>query len=200
MSLELERLQKLLDAEDQSQPEGNSLDGDFTQESSIEDWGCFQVPWQMCGLQPCSGTVLEDFESIELCGVGWAMKADVSNTLNEVAIQHRKVCALLQAAEEECGEQVNATDDNLYWSTLDALEHQGCELQKYESQLLSSAEPVVLRSLSVADSGESGLDKDSSGIEGLGHGGVDSSDPPPLQTKSLELIKCAGSQKSGFLR
>ncbi|OLP90889.1 Retrovirus-related Pol polyprotein from transposon TNT 1-94 [Symbiodinium microadriaticum] len=156
------RLQKLLDAEDQSQPEGNSLDGDSIQESSIED-----------------------FESIELSGVGWAMKADISSTLNEVAIQHRKVCALLQAAEEECGEQVNATVDSLYWSTLDALEHQGCELQKYESQLLSSAEPVVLRSLSVADSGDSGLDKDSSGIEGLGQGGVDSSDPPPLQTKII---------------
>ena len=119
--------------------------------------------------------VLDDLESIELCGVGWPMKADISSVLNEVAVQHQKVCALLQTAEEECGEQANASVDKLYWNALDALERQGCELQGYESQLLNSAEPVVLRSLSVVDSGESGDGKDSRSAEGLGCGGGDSS-------------------------
>ncbi|OLP89592.1 putative transposon protein [Symbiodinium microadriaticum] len=109
---------------------------------------------------------------------------DVS-VLDEVATQHQKVCALLQAAEDEGCEQVTGSVDKLYWSALEALECQGCELQGYESQLLNSAMPVVLRSLSVVDSVVTGEGEEGVKTEDLDSGGGDSSDPPPLQTKII---------------
>ena len=149
LSLELKRLQKSLDEEDSGQLGSDCPDESCIQEENIESWAWFRVPWQVCGLKPCPSTVFDVSEQVELCGVGWPMKADVSEALNEVAAQHHKVCTLLQAAEEDSGEQVCGSVDKLYWNALEALEYQGCELQGYETQLLNSASSVVLRSVSV---------------------------------------------------
>ncbi|CAE7196678.1 RE1 [Symbiodinium microadriaticum] len=185
LSIELRRLQKLLYEEDKAQLMRDRLGETVIPDESIESWAWFRVPWQACGLQPCPDTVIDASEQVELCGVGWPMKADVSGALNEVAAQHLKVCSLLQTVEEDNSEQVCSSVDKIYWNALDALERQGCELQGYESQLLNSANSVVLRSLSAIDS-ETPVDEgELVKAEGLAQDGEGLSDPPPLQTKII---------------
>ncbi|CAE7939965.1 unnamed protein product [Symbiodinium sp. KB8] len=100
--------------------------------------------------------------------VSLQQEADISSVLNEVAVQHQKVCALLQTAEEECGEQANASVDKLYWNALDALERQGaCQSLIRESLVMAKTQEA--RKAWVAE--EVTL--------------PDSSDPPPLQTKII---------------
>ena len=185
LSLELRRLQRLLDEEDEAQLASDCEDDLEAYDEGLESWALFRVPWQVRGLQPCPNTAIETWEKLELCGVGWSMEADVSEVLDEVAVQHHKVCTLLQAAEEDSDEQVCGSVDKLYWSTLKALEHQVCELQGYESQLLNSASSVVLRSISVVDSETPVNGGEPASGEGVDHGGGELSDPPPLQTKII---------------
>ena len=185
LSLELRKLQRMLDEEDKGQLVSDRLNDPGVQEESLESWAWFRVPWQVCGLQPCPSTAIDASEQLELYGVGWPMEADVSEILNEVAVQHHKVCTLLQAAEEDSDEQVCGSVDKLYWSTLEALERQGCELQGYETQLLNSASSVVLRSFSVVDSEAPVNGGEPASGESVDQGGGELSDPPPLQTKII---------------
>ena len=185
LSIELKRLQKLLDEEDKSRLVSDCFDDSHVREESIESWAQFRVPWQLCGLQPCPGTVMDASEQVVLFGVGWPVKADVSEVLNDVAAQHHKVCTLLQAAEEDSSEQVCGSVDKLYWNALEALERQGSELRAYENQLLNSASPVVLKSLSVVDSEAPSDGEEPERVEGLDQRCDEPLDPPPLQTKII---------------
>ncbi|OLP98122.1 Transposon Ty4-J Gag-Pol polyprotein [Symbiodinium microadriaticum] len=116
--------------------------------------------------------------------VSWPMQVNVSGALDWVAGQHREVQSLLQAVDDG-GNEFPADGDRPYWEALEALESQGRELQRIEDELLQSACPVVLRSLSVTDTMGSEDGELSAAAEGTGSDGDTSSDPPPLQTKII---------------
>ncbi|OLP82151.1 Transposon Ty4-H Gag-Pol polyprotein [Symbiodinium microadriaticum] len=112
------------------------------------------------------------------------MQVNVSGALDWVAGQHREVQSLLQAVDDG-GNEFSVEGDKPYWEALEALEGQGRELQRIEDELLQSACPVVLRSLSVTETIGSEDGELSAAAEGTRSDGDTSLDPPPLQTKII---------------
>ena len=181
VSAELQRLQKVV--------QGDAFNGQFGNGSGCEvqkeeQWFGFRVPARICGLEPCPSTRLEDTEHLELHEVSWPMQVNVSGALDWVAGQHREVQSLLQAVDDG-GNELSVEGDRPYWEALEALESQGRELQRIEVELLQSACPVILRSLSVTDTIGSEDGELLAAAEGTGPDGDTSSDPPPLQTKII---------------
>ncbi|CAE7637232.1 LZTR1, partial [Symbiodinium sp. CCMP2456] len=115
-------------------------------------------------------------------GVSWPIIANVSDSLDYIARQHREVQNILQTAEE-VDNQVDVGCDGVYWEMLKALEHEGRELHEVENHLLDSANSVVLRSLTVVEDLETHRSEDDGQLEQRSSPEDGVEDPPPLQSK-----------------
>ncbi|CAE7234908.1 RE1, partial [Symbiodinium necroappetens] len=184
VSAELQRLQKVVQGDGVTGESGNFGNGSDWEVQKDEQWFGFRVPARICGLEPCPSTRLEGTEHLELHEVSWPMQVNVSGALDWVAGQHREVQSLLQAVDDG-GNEFSVEGDKPYWEALEALESQGRELQRIEDELLQSACPVVLRSLSVTETIGSEDGELSAAAEGTGSDGDTSSDPPSLHTKII---------------
>ena len=182
-SIELQKLQKTLCESESLNHLQACCEGEELIPGECETSDGFRVPWQMCGLEPCSSTVLDKSEKLELFEVSWPVRVDVSGVLDCVAEQHREVSALLQAADED-SVSLDVGGDKPYWESLEALERQGSELRRLESNLLGSACSVELKSMSVIEEVELAEGDVSEQVDAPVARPEDQEEPP-LQTKII---------------
>ena len=191
VSLEIRKFQKELNAAVENSQGSSScgLFGGIGVEGNLLAWGeesdswfGYRVPWQVCGLEPCRSTTTSERECFALHEVPWPVRADVSGVVDQLAVQHSAIRAILHSSEDGCNES-GFGDDKMYWDELERLESRAREFHKVENDLLGSGGSVVLRSVSIVEGVESETTVGGA-PGGDGHGlSEDFDDPPPLQTK-----------------
>ena len=147
-----------------------------------DSWFGYWVPWQVCGLELCRSTTTSERECFALHEVPWPVRADVSCAVDQLAVQHSAIRAILHSSDDGCKES-GFGDDKMYWDELERLESRAREFHKVENDLLGSSGSAVLRSVSIVEGVESEA-AEGGAPGGDGHGlSEDFDDPPPLQTK-----------------
>ena len=147
-----------------------------------DSWFGYWVPWQVCRLELCRSTTTSERECFALHEVPWPVRADVSRAVDQLAVQHSAIRAILHSSDDGCKES-GFGDDKMYWDELERLESRAREFHKVENDLLGSSGSAVLRSVSIVEGVESEA-AEGGAPGGDGHGlSEDFDDPPPLQTK-----------------